>query len=114
VTQGIRTLTIVADTDVVRQLASRFERESVEEVYLGQAAVVVESPKVIISTPGVIAYMTTILAFHGINITQVISTYTDTFFILSREKALEAYALLRRAVEEARARLESIKPQTSP
>jgi hypothetical protein len=48
------------------------------------------------------AYLTTLLAVNGINITQVISTHTDTLFILGRQEAVEAYYLLRRAIDEAR------------
>lgn len=107
-TQGIRALTIVADTLAIQQLIASLDRSSIEEVYFNQAAVIVESPKSIISTPGVMAYMTLLLAFHGINITQVISTYTDTLFIVNREKAVEAYSLLRSAIEEARRSLENI------
>jgi len=108
ITQGIRTLTIVADSASLQQLLSGFKRSIVEEIYVDQAAVIVESPKAIISTPGVMAYMTFLLAFHGINVTQVISTYTDTLFIVSREKAVEAYSILRSAVEEARRILKNI------
>lgn len=102
ITQGLRTLTIVADADALNQLLERLDRSIVEKVHFDQAAVVVESPESIISTPGVMAYMTLILAFHGINVTQVISAHTDTLFIVSREKAVEAYSLLRLAIEEAR------------
>lgn len=108
ITQGIRTLTIVADTPAIQQLLANIDRSGVEEVYLDQAAVMVESPKSIIMTPGVMAYMTLLLALHSVNITQVISTYTDTLFIVNREKAVEAYSLLRTAVEEARRILKKI------
>lgn len=108
ITQGLRTLTIVADTSTLEHVITKVGRANIEEVYLDQAAVVVESPKSIISTPGVMAYMTLILAFHGINLTQVISTYTDTLFILQRDRAVEAYSLLRTAIEEARKSLKKL------
>ncbi len=102
ITQGLRTVTIVVDSSALERLLARIERSRVEEVYTGQAAVVVESPRSIISTPGVMAHMTLLLALHGINLTQVISTYTDTLFIVQRERAVEAYSLLRTLIERAR------------
>jgi len=102
ITQGVHTLTVVTDTDVLEGLLRRLDPRVVEAVYRDQAAVILVSPRDIITTPGVMAYLTTLLAVNGINITQVISTHTDTLFILGRREAVEAYSLLRRAIDEAR------------
>lgn len=107
ITQGIHTLTIVTDMEVLEGLLKKVDPRIVEAVYTDQAALILVSPREIITTPGVMAYLTTILAFNGINVTQVISTHTDTLFILDREKAVEAYTLLRRAIDEARAALQA-------
>jgi aspartokinase len=102
ITQGVHTLTIVTDSEVLEGLLRKVDPKLVEAVYRDQAAVILVSPREIITTPGVMAYLTTLLAVNGINITQVISTHTDTLFILGRQEAVEAYYLLRRAIDEAR------------
>ena len=102
ITQGVHTLTIVTDSEVLEGLLRKVDPKLVETVYRDQAAVILVSPREIITTPGVMAYLTTLLAVNGINITQVISTHTDTLFILGRQEAVEAYYLLRRAIDEAR------------
>jgi aspartokinase len=102
ITQGVHTLTIVTDSEVLEGLLRKVDPKLVEAVYKDQAAVILVSPREIITTPGVMAYLTTLLAVNGINITQVISTHTDTLFILGRQEAVEAYYLLRRAIDEAR------------
>lgn len=107
ITQGVHTLTIVTDSEVLEGLLKKVAPRSVEAVYRDQAAVILVSPREIITTPGVMAYLTTLLAFNGINITQVISTHTDTLFILGRNEAIEAYSLLRSVIDEARLALRS-------
>ena len=59
-----------------------------------QSAIVIISPKQIIDVPGVIAYITDLLSSNGVNITQIISCYTDTLLIVDREDALKAYQIL--------------------
>jgi aspartokinase len=102
ITQGVNTLTIVTDSEVLEGLLRKVNPRTVEAVYKEQAAVILVSPCEIITTPGVMAYLTTLLALNGINITQVISTHTDTLFILGRNEAIEAYSLLRSVIDEAR------------
>ena len=102
ITQGVNTLTIVTDSEVLEGLLRKVNPRTVEAVYKEQAAVILVSPREIITTPGVMAYLTTLLALNGINITQVISTHTDTLFILGRNEAIEAYSLLRSVIDDAR------------
>lgn len=101
-TQGIRTLTIVTDDDYIDSMLSELRHQWIEAVYRDQAAVVLVSPPDIITTPGVIAYLTTLLGFHGVNITQLISTHTDTLFIVQRGDAIKAYTLLRGVIDTMR------------
>lgn len=101
-TQGVYTFTIVADMETFERLIGAAEKMLVEVVYRDQAAIVVVSPREIITTPGVIAYLTTLLAFNGINLTQVISAHTDTIFVLRREDSLKAYRVLCEAINAAR------------
>ncbi|RLF06901.1 MAG: ACT domain-containing protein [Thermoprotei archaeon] len=101
-TQGIYTFTVVADVETLERIIEATEKTLVEVVYKDQAAIVVVSPREIITTPGVIAYLTTLLAFNGINLTQIISAHTDTIFILRRDDAIRAYRVLCGAINTAR------------
>lgn len=101
-TQGIGTVTVVTDEEVIDWLCTKLDPRLVEAEIRGQAALILVSPREIITTPGVMAYLNTLLAFSGINITQVISTHTDTILILEREKVVEAYLLLKSAIAEAK------------
>ena len=103
-TQGVFTLTIVADIETIERIMELVDERQIETVYRDQAAVVLISPKEIIETPGVLSYLTTLLALSGVNLTQIISAHTDTILVIQRDKALSAYRVLSEAIEKARER----------
>lgn len=93
-TQGTKTFTLVISEDTGREVIKFFGREFIEEVINDQAAIILISPKDIIFVPGVVSYITSLLSWHGINITQIISCYVDTILVLNRGDVLRAYDLI--------------------
>ncbi len=103
VTQSLRTATIV----VAREdypLIQRVLRSQPLEVVEGQTVIIIVSPREIVSTPGVVAYITGFLSRHGVNITQIISCHVDTMIVLDSSDAARAYKLLYEAIERLRSR----------
>ena len=98
--QSINAITIIIDEEHLQ--AIREAVDSTLEELSGQAAVILVSPREILDTPGFIAYITSLLAVNGINITQVVSCYTDTTIIVAAEDAQRAYTLITRAIGLAR------------
>jgi hypothetical protein len=92
VTQGFKNATIVVSSEDLDYIIERVGKPL--EVIGDQAAVIIVSPQEIITTPGVIAYLSTYLSVNGINITQIISCYIDTIIILDSKQATKAYNLL--------------------
>jgi hypothetical protein len=92
-TQGIGTFTIVIsqeEADSITEILTPHIAESISD----QTAIVLISPHEIITTPGVISYITGALSSQGINLTQVISCHKDTIYVLDRDQAPTAYELL--------------------
>ena len=92
-TQGVGTFTLVIsreEADAIIEILTPHIVESISD----QTAIVLISPQEIITTPGVISYITGALSSMGINITQVISCHKDTIYVLDRENAPAAYRLL--------------------
>ncbi len=58
------------------------------------SAVVISSGEKVEKVPGVVAFLTSVLAEEGINIVEFISCYTETIVVVRREDALRAYGLL--------------------
>ena len=106
VTQSSRHMTIMMDKYLYNSIRSLIEKTLAKigdvEVLENQTAILITSPREIIKTPGVIAYILSALASQGINITQFISCHTDTILIVDRREALKAYTVLEKLILNAR------------
>lgn len=99
--QGIQTLTIVAE----ERLLSLFEKifkGKLAEIKRGLASIVVMSPREIVGTPGVIAHLAGILALEKINVVEMMSSHTETSFIVEEGDALRAIEVIRDEIKRAR------------
>ena len=105
ITQGINTYTIVIAKEDLNKLTSLLGRNIPIDIIDDQAAIILISPKEILTTPGFVSYVTGILAWNGINITQIISCYLDTILIINSNDALKAYSLLHSLIMASRKRL---------
>jgi len=93
-TQGLRTFTLIFDKRVLGKILKTIGEENIEILIDNQSAIILVSPKTVIEVPGVIAYITSLLARRGINITQIISCHEDTILIVDREDASKAFSLI--------------------
>jgi hypothetical protein len=93
-TQGTETFTVVTDLQSKEKIVEVVGENNIVLKIENQSAIVIISPRQIMEVPGVIAYITDLLSTNGINITQIISCYTDTLLIVDREDALRAYQIL--------------------
>ncbi len=98
---GLKTFTIVVDEELLDPITEKLGEYAIK-TYKGQAALIVVSPEEIISTPGVVAYLTGVLAKEGINLTQIESIHTDTILILEERQAPKALETLYKAIRLAR------------
>ena len=103
-TQGMRTFTLVIAKEIYEDIVSVIGRDAIVDIIDHQTAIILISPHEIIETPGVIAYITSILSSQGINMTQIISCYEDTILILNRYEALKAYQILEELILKMRER----------
>lgn len=94
VTQGIDTFTVVMEKRKFENILTIVGKENIVESIDDQSAIILQSPREIITTPGFIAYIADLLYRNGINLTQVISCYIDTILIVNSKDALNAYKTL--------------------
>ncbi|MBI5253033.1 MAG: ACT domain-containing protein [Euryarchaeota archaeon] len=99
--QGIQTLTIVAE-EALLSLFEKIFKGKLAEIKRGLASIVVMSPREIIKTPGVIAHLASILALEKINVVEMMSSYTETSFIVEEGDALRAIEVVRDEIKRAR------------
>jgi aspartokinase len=94
-TQGTRTFTISCDKKIIDEVIKEIGGEkNVEKVIDDQSAIIIVSPVEVIEIPGFVSYVTTQLAWNGINITQIISCHEDTILIVDRKDAQKAYNII--------------------
>lgn len=98
--------TIVLDENSVNEFLSLVGEEGIIEIQRDQAAIVVVSPVDIMWVPGVVAYITSILAQNSINIVHIESCYTDTVIVVSKDDLLKAFNVLMKHIEIARSLVE--------
>lgn len=56
--------------------------------------IVVNSPEELEATPGVVAFLTTLLAEQNVNIVEFISCWTETIIVVDKKDSLKAYEAL--------------------
>lgn len=100
--QGKKVYTIIISSEDVQSLLSLVDQKEIMDRLDEQSAIVIISPYEIVTTPGVVSFISRLLYINGINITQLNSSYTDTIIILPKEQALKAYEIIRETIEEFR------------
>lgn len=112
-TQGVESFTLMIDREAAEQIHGLLKSVGILSFMKRQAAILMNSPPEIISTPGIISYLSFLLSSRGINVTQIISCHRDTIFIVDMEDALQVYSLLRDAIETFRHYPESLSSSHS-
>ena len=102
VLEGASTLTLVTDQRVFDQVCSVFRQEDTLQQKQNLAAIIVQSPKGIVETPGCIAAFFNPLSRGQINIEETISCFTETVIVLRMEDAARAFSLLSELITNAR------------
>lgn len=99
--RGIETLTIVVEERLIGAFKEKF-KDAVISSNKNLASVIVKSPKEIADTPGVIAHLANILAVEKINVVEMMSSYTETWFIVDEKDALKTVEAMRQEIKRAR------------
>lgn len=87
-------ITIMVDDELADEVLKIVGRASVISMERDNSIVSLTSPANIEVTPGVVAFVSDLLARHGLNIREYYSCYTDTVLVFSKKDALRAYELL--------------------
>lgn len=94
--RGSEALTVITDDVVADDLVEGLEDRDLIKEQRGLVEISVTSPETIEETPGLMAHLTTSLADRGINITEVLSCYRDTIFVIDKEDMTRTVEVLDR------------------
>lgn len=94
VIEGSNTMTLITAEEFKDNIKKLF-RNKIIKITENLAEVTLKSTEDLEQTPGVIAYLTTLLAENGINIIETMSTWTDTLFVISEKDIAKVMDVLR-------------------
>jgi len=94
--------TILVDDVYADEVLNSMPRDSLTMVQRDLAAIIVVSPPEIMFVPGVVAYITAVMAHNNINVLHIESSYTDTVIVISKEDALRAFSVISEHIELAK------------
>ena len=102
VLEGVSAITLIFDQKLFDNVYSIFRKEDILDERQNLAAIVVQSPREIIDTPGcAIAFYNPVSRSH-INIEETMSCFTDTILVLRMEDVGKAFTALTDLIAEAR------------
>ena len=109
VLEGASTLTLIIDERIFNEVRSIFREEEILGEKRNLAALIVQSPREIVETPGcIVAFYNPISRAH-INIEETASCFTETVIVLRMEDAAKAFSILTDLISQMRKAHESKK-----
>ncbi len=93
ISEGTKAIVVLCEDNFVKKMKKEY-KEHIIDIRKDLVAYTVMFPKVGSETHGVLAFITTIFAEHGVNLFEVISTYTDITFVIKREDLFKVMDLL--------------------
>jgi len=105
VLEGATTLTLITDEAIFDEVRAIFKEEEILGEKRNLAALIVQSPREIVDTPGcIVAFYNPISRAH-INIEETASCFTETVIVLRMEDAAKAFSILADLISQTRKNL---------
>jgi len=103
---GVGAITLIFDEKIFGEIYKLFKVEDVLDVKRGLAAIIINSPRDIVESPGCIVSFYNPVARLHISIEETMSCYTDTVIVLKMTDAGKAFEALNELIAEARKSLQ--------
>lgn len=99
-TEGVTETTLIASRDLHSKIESALEGEKVLSEFLDLSSITIRQPKEITYTPGIVYFFLKSLAWEGVNVIEVVSTYLELTIILEDKDVNRAFAILKSLFEK--------------
>jgi len=109
VLEGATTLTLIVDQKIFSKIRSSFQSEDILDEKQSLTAIIVQSPRRIVNTPGCIVAFYNPISKSQINIEETVSCFTETIIVLRMEDAGRAFTILTDQITNAREILDKKK-----
>ena len=98
-TQGIFETTIIASEELKKTIKEIFQGEKILSQFDNLSALTVQLPKETALVPGAYNFILKALAWEGINVVEVVSTFSEFTIISHDENIHRAFAIIKRLFE---------------
>lgn len=92
--EGSNTITLITTDEFTSKVEKLFKNKIIK-VTKNLAEIILKSSEAVEDTPGVVAYLTSLLASNNINILETMSTWTDTLFVIEEKDIAKMMEVLR-------------------
>lgn len=94
ITQGIFDTTIITSKNLNSTVKDILKNEIITAEFTNLSSITVKLPKEAISTPGIFYFFLKSLAWEGVNIVEIVSSYLEFTLILPEEETNRAFSIL--------------------
>lgn len=98
ITEGVFETTIIASSSLEGMVKKIFRNKKIITVLSDLSAITLRLPKENVTIPGVYYFFLKVLAWHGINLIEVVSTYSEFTLILETKEVDKAFSVLKRSL----------------
>lgn len=94
-TESINETTIIASQEFAIEIIKILEEEKIIAEFKNLSSITIRQPKEITYTPGIVYFFLKSLAWEGINVMEVVSTYLELTIVLEDKEVNRAFAILK-------------------
>lgn len=95
ITEGVSETTIIASQDLFEKIKTILDGERIVDTFQDLSSITIRLPKEVLKSPGIFYFFLKSLAWEGINIIEVVSTYLEFTIILEDNNVNKAFAILK-------------------
>jgi hypothetical protein len=96
ITRGVYEVTLIASSSIEKQIESAFRDEALVSRLSDLSAIILALPVDSVTVPGVHYALLKQLAFLGLNVVEVVSTYSELTLVLAKADVDRAFSALKR------------------
>ncbi len=93
--EGVTETTIITNQDLYNKIEEIIVKEKVISEFHNLSSITIRMPKEITYTPGVVYFFLKSLAWEGVNVIEVVSTYLELTVVLEDKDVNRAFAILK-------------------
>lgn len=99
--QGVFETTIIAQKELKKDIQAIFKNEKMISIFDDLSSISIKLPFETVDTPGVYYTLLKLLAWDGVNVVEVVSTYTEFTIIFNDKDVDKAFSLLKQSLKSA-------------